>query len=77
MDEFNYRYNWEYVVKYRIPVTDETRDVNVEIYDRYSKNMLLISNMSLQEIVDLISDLWASWRNITKEEYERIINWEE
>ena len=74
MDEFNYRYNWECVVKYRIPVTDETRDVNVEIYDRYSKNMLLISNMSLQEIVDLISDVWASWRNITKEEYERLVD---
>jgi len=38
---------------------------------------LLISNMSVQEIVSLISEVWASWRNITKEEYERIINWEE
>ena len=74
MDEFNYRYNWEYAVKYKVPVTDETRDINVEIYDRYSGNMLSISNMSVQEIVSLISEVWASWRNITKKEYERLVD---
>jgi hypothetical protein len=74
MDEFNYRYNWEYAIKYKIPITEETRDVNVEIYDRYAGNMLLISNMSVQEIVSLISEVWASWRNITKKEYERLVD---
>ena len=77
MDEFKYRYNWEYAIKYKIPITEDARDVNVEIYDRYSGNMLLISNMSVQEIFSLISEVWASWRNITKKEYEKIINWEE
>lgn len=74
MEETKYRYNGEYAVKYTIPVTEETKDSNVEIYDRYNESMLDTAQMTAKDIVSLISEIWGTWRDISEEEYNQIIN---
>ncbi len=74
MENYKYRYNWEYAVKYTIPVTDETKDSNVELYDRFWKWFVDVANIKTDELVSLISEIWWTWRDISEEEYERIIN---
>ena len=74
MDQYEYRYNWEYATRHITPVSEHKNAV--EIYDRYNDHMLNTSEWSVEELADLISEVWASWRRITKEEYEKIINWE-
>jgi hypothetical protein len=74
MEETKYRYNWEYAIKYTIPVTEETKDSNVEIYDRYNDSILDTAQMTAKEIVSLISEVWGTWRDITEEEYTQIVN---
>ena len=75
MDEFNYRYNWEYATKHITPISEHKNAV--EIYDRYGHHMLNTSEWTVEQLVDHVWEVWGTWRRITKEEYERIINWEE
>ena len=74
MDETKYSYNGEYAVKCTIPVTEETKDTNVEIYDRYNNTMLKTKDFTVDELVDIITETEWTWKYITEEEYNRIIN---
>lgn len=74
MEETIYRYNGEYAVKYTIPVTEETKDTNVELYDKYNDSMVDVSQMTAKDLVSLISEIWGTWRNISEEEYNQIVN---
>lgn len=74
MSETRYWYNWEYACKCTIPITESTKDTNVEIYDRYNDSMLNISEMTAKELIDLTWEIWGTWREITEEEYNKIIN---
>ena len=72
MSDTKYRYNGEYAVKYTIPVTDETKDSNVELYDRVWNWFVDVSTIKTDELVSLISEIWWTWRDISEEEYNKI-----
>ena len=67
-----YSYDGEYAVKFTRPVNEDTKD-QVQIYDRYSWNMLDTKDLTLDYILNLISEVWWKWRFITEKEYNEII----
>ena len=73
MGETHYRYNWEYAVKYTIPVSEETKDTNVELYDRHNNTMVDVTNWTAKDLLSIISEIWGTWRKISEEEYNKIV----
>lgn len=74
MEDIIYYKNREYAVKYTIPVTEETKLSNVELYDRIGDWFVDVSYIDAKELVSLISEIWGTWRTITEEEYKKLTN---
>ena len=73
MSDTIYRYDWEYAVKFTRPVNEDTKN-QVEIYDRYAWNMLDVNSMTVDNICDILSEVWWKWRSITEDEYNKIVS---
>ena len=72
MNEVKIRSNGEYAVKYKSPIYENKDDV--EIFDIHSWKMLDIKSMTVDQICDITSEVWWTWRNISEDEYNSIIN---
>lgn len=75
MAERKYRYNGEYAVKYDSPIASNME--SVELFDCLNWKFVDTSKYSLDQIVDIVSEVWGTWREITEEEYNEVIKKEE
>ncbi len=74
MNDTGYYYNREYAVKYTIPITEETKVSNVELYDRIGNWFVDVSYIDAKELVSLISEIEVTWQAITEEQFNEMVN---
>ena len=69
MNESTFRSNGEYAVKYKSPIYKNKDDV--EIFDINSWKMLDVTSWTVDQICDVTSEVWWTWRDISEADYNK------
>lgn len=72
MEDTKYYENGEYAVKYTIPVTEDTKVANVELYDKIWESFVDVSDIEAKELVSLLSEIWGTWRTIDETRFSEV-----
>jgi hypothetical protein len=72
MGETRYEYNGEYAMKFISPIVDHKEAV--ELFDCLNWQLVDVSDFSVKELAETAGEISATWRHISEEEYNDIIN---
>lgn len=71
MNELNCFFNGEYAVKYISPLKSHKSEV--ELFSCLNWNMVNTDDMPVESLVDIVSEVWASWRRVSEDEFNEIV----
>lgn len=72
MEDTKYCENREYAAKYTIPVNEDTKVANVELYDKIWKWFVDVSNLEAKELVSLLSDIEITGASIDEARFSEV-----
>ena len=71
--QIEYHYSGEYATKSPLVLTEENKN-QVEIYDCHESQPIDVSEKSVNDLAKILADIDANWREITEEEFNKIVN---